>query len=153
LPQKSTKNSKDAGRGVRHPELVEGSVQRLVEAVNVARILNYVSYVAVLVSYALTGLVLSLVQSVYRGIYRIELPGKPLPEITEWLMRHVSYPTTFFFELVLGLLFCGLFLFLEHGDVRKRAFLPVSLTAGLVISWFQVSIALVAFSMPQISLH
>jgi len=116
------------------------------------RILNYVSYVAVLVGYALTGFVLCLAQDIYRDVYRIEIPGKPLPYFTECLIRHVSYPKTFYIELSLGLLFCVLFLFLEHGDSKKRDFLPIALTVAFAIICSQVLIALVAFSMPQIRL-
>ena len=120
---------------------------------NLPRILNYISYVAFLVNYALTGLVLCKVRDIYRDIYQVERPGKQLPYITEWIIRHVSHPTTFYIEVVLGLLFCSLFLFLEHGDVRKRAFLPACITTSLVLSWSQVLIALVAFSMPSIPFH
>ena len=117
---------------------------------NKVRILNYVSYAAVLLSYALTGLVTSVYSGVYKHTYNSEMPGTPLPNFTEWILPLLSYPTTFTFELALGLLFFGLFLFLEHGNTQRRAYLPACLTAALMLSWVQLLIVFVALALPLV---
>jgi hypothetical protein len=63
-------------------------------------------------------------------------------------LAHVSYPETLILELLLGILFFGLFLFLEHGDTQRRDYLPPCLTAAMVLNWFQLLILFPALAMP-----
>jgi type II secretory pathway component PulF len=100
--------------------------------------------------YALTGLVASLLPKYHKQVYDFGLPGKPLPTITECVLACASFPTTFILELGLGILFFGLFIFMEHGDAQRRAYLPTCLTAALMLSWFQLLIVFLALTLPLI---
>jgi hypothetical protein len=121
-------------------------------SVNVARTLNYASYLTVLVSYSLTGIVASALPEHLKRVFDQGMPGKPLPEITHLILDCASYPTTFIVELAVGFLFLGLLLFLEHGDAQRRAYLPSCIAVSLLLCWFQLLIVLLALTMPLIPL-
>jgi hypothetical protein len=86
----------------------------------------------------------------FEPVYHRGLPGKPLPAITNWVLASSSFPTTFILELVVGVLFFGLFLFLDCGNDQRRARLIPCLTAALTLSWLQLLIVLVALALPFI---
>jgi type II secretory pathway component PulF len=114
------------------------------------RIPNYILYVTVLLSYILTGLVISILPKYHKHVYDVGLPGKPLPAVTEWVLACSSFPGTLIVEAVIGVLFFGLFLFLDRGDARRRAYLPMCLTAALALNWFQLFVVFVAITLPLI---
>jgi uncharacterized membrane protein YhaH (DUF805 family) len=119
--------------------------------VNLPRFLNYFSFVAVALVQIVTGFVFQKIPHFYKGIYQMDLPGKPLPDITLFVLRCSDSGLSEWVALSLGIFYLGALSFLERDD-RRRAYLPVCLIAIMTFCWLQLLVTFIALTMPQIPL-
>lgn len=104
---------------------------------NLVRILNYVSYVAVFSSYILTGFLISETPWLYKFESDHLFPGKPLPTAFEWFLEYSTYHKPLVVGLFEGLLFLCLLIYLERSSDQKRAFIPLWVTLALTLNLLQ----------------
>jgi hypothetical protein len=108
--------------------------------VNLVRILNYLSFLAVFAAYALTGYIVSINGRFFLRLIRENLPGRPLPAISELVFYWdvPSCPITI--GIVTGLIFAGGLFLLYHNEKTQR-WVPL----GLTIAWGLCVLHLLAF--------
>jgi hypothetical protein len=112
------------------------------------RILNCISYIGIFLGYLFTGWITCIMARCFRVVFDSELPGKPLPDVTECLLAFGRPGTPIIVNAIVGLAVTGLLFFLEFGNERRKAFLPLCLTVAFTLIFVQVSTVLEGVGMP-----
>jgi hypothetical protein len=120
--------------------------------VNLARILNYVSYVTAGLVLIGSGLIATTVLGVYHEAFTRDLPGQPLPSLTLFALACANSHAVMIFDIIAGLGFSGLLFYLDRSNEKQRAYVPVCLAIPLIISWFQILVFFVAMSLAFVRL-
>ena len=117
---------------------------------NLARILNYLSYATVSIAYLVAGSTIHGVARCFRQHFNYLLPGKPLPNLTEFVLAYGSSGISLLINLVLASAFFSLLLFLEFGSEKRRSFIPLCLTIAFVLNFLQLGSMLIGVAMPSL---
>jgi hypothetical protein len=112
------------------------------------RILNCLSYIGILLAYLFTGWITFIMARCFRVVFDSELPGRPIPDVTECVLAWGRPGTPIAVNAVLGLAFTGLLFFLEFSNERRKAFVPLCLTVAFALIFIQVSTVLEGVGMP-----
>lgn len=115
---------------------------------NRIRLMNCASYVAIFAGYLITGWITFVIPMCFKAIFANELPGKPLPELTGWVLAYGTSGASIAVNLILGLIFVGLLFFLEFGDEKRKPLIPICLTLAFVLNFLQLTSVLEGVSMP-----
>jgi hypothetical protein len=102
--------------------------------VSLIRILNSLSFAVLFSAYVLTGYVVSVSGEYYARMVRMNLPGRPLPTLTELMLFCDGSAWPIYLAVLIGLAF------LDCHDQTRR-FVPI----GLTIAWGLCALHLLAF--------
>ena len=115
---------------------------------NRIRILNCICYLGILLAYLFTGWIAFITARFFKFVFDQMLPGKPLPNITELMLAYGKHGTPLVVDSIIGLIFAVLLFYLEFGNEKRRAYLPLCLAAALALIFLQVSAVLEGVTMP-----
>jgi hypothetical protein len=104
------------------------------------RILNPLSFVALVLAYVLTGYVVSISGEFYARMVCINLPGRPLAAITDIILYCDGSAWPRYLGVLIGLGFAGSLALLDRRN-QTRKFVPLALT----IAWGLCVLHLPAF--------
>jgi hypothetical protein len=87
----------------------------------------------------------------YKRIFESDLPGKPLPYLTEYVLAFGLRGSPTFVNLGLGLVLAGLLFYLEFGTEKRKAFIPFFLSTAFLLVFFEMTAVFVGLGMPGVS--
>jgi hypothetical protein len=119
--------------------------------VNFPRILNYFCYAAVPLIQIESGRVLSVIAQIFKRFFdRIEY-WDICPSWARWAVPYGISPTSTIVSYLLGFGFFGLLCWLEQGDGKRRAYIPLCVTIALTLAWLQILIAFEIILFPMMA--
>ena len=115
-----------------------------------ARALNFASYAGILCAYVFTAWSTHFAAQWFRVVFDYELPGKPLPNLTEAMLYYGTAGISAAINLASALMFGTLLIFLELGNEKRRAFIPFCITIAFAFVVLQLGAFLLAVAMPYL---
>jgi hypothetical protein len=117
--------------------------------VNFLRILNCIAYIGISFGFVVTGFITSTTTRAFKEFFNRELPGKPLPNLTEFVLAYGTSETALVANLILGVFFVGLLFFLESGEQKRKQFVPICMAAAFSLVFVQLGSILLGIAMPS----
>jgi len=105
---------------------------------NLPRILNYVAYVGVALVQIINGYYTREVGRFCTQLITRIGHWDVCPELLRWVLPFAASHAPMYAGLTLGIGFFALLCFLECGNEKVRAYIPICLFIALILAWLQI---------------